>query len=122
IQDDSSDYHQYYIKIERKRLLYPNRVGIAEEKNEHYFIRINRIDLQRIIKFGFLGMLLSITGDLRTHDNSDEKKVEIIAEKIDFMVMPREGNDTHLIESRLMHSESRGYLPSLYVAAMRQVH
>ncbi|OGT44693.1 MAG: hypothetical protein A3E82_05200 [Gammaproteobacteria bacterium RIFCSPHIGHO2_12_FULL_38_11] len=103
LQNDALDYHQYHIEVERKRLLHSHVAGMTEEKIEHYFIRVNHLDLQRIIKFGFLGMLLSVTGDLHSS--------EIIAEKIDFIVIPQEGSN-----------ENRGYVPSLFATALSYVH
>ena len=51
-----------------------------------YHIIINPHDTQRILKFGFPGMVLTVHGDLHTHDGT-----KIIADKIDFMNFP---NDT----------------------------
>ena len=58
----------------------------TQKEISQYHIILNAHDTQRIIKFGFPGMVLTVHGDLCTRDSA-----KIIAEKIDFMNFP---NDT----------------------------
>lgn len=70
---------EHYIFVNRKRICLKNNV----DKQESYRVILSHHDMQRIQKFGFPGMLLTIQGDLRT-----ELSAEIIAEKIEFMDFP----------------------------------
>lgn len=64
------------IIVNRKRICTKNKT----DKLESYRVILNKHDTQRILKFGFPGMLIAIHGDLQSDDCA-----EIIAEKIDFM-------------------------------------
>ncbi|OGT33558.1 MAG: hypothetical protein A3C44_01560 [Gammaproteobacteria bacterium RIFCSPHIGHO2_02_FULL_39_13] len=71
--------HHTTIVVNRQRVCADHKNGVEE----NYHVIINQHDTQRILKFGFPGMLITIHGDFDT-----ENKAAIIAEKIDFMNYP----------------------------------
>jgi len=119
---------QTHILVERKCLRSADN-NLSQEEVDLYSVRVSDVDITRIIKFGYAGMLLSVTGDLRTALNDMDQTMEIIAEKIDFLHIPKSGKFLHLAEEWLFHRENveefvypTGYQPSLYMNAMRNIH
>lgn len=79
------------VMVKRKRYCFDE----CRDKVEHYRVILNYYDAVRIMKFGYLGMMISIRGDLRV-----KIKAEIIAEKIDFTSFPGEAERDVIIHSR----------------------
>ena len=112
---------KYEIVIERDK-------KSDSEKSEFFLVEITLSDFIRIKKFGYMGMLLSISGDLRESD----KNIEIIAEKIDFLPMSKPAKFKSLAESAEKYifdekniqklKKAVGYQSSLYFEAIRNVH
>lgn len=106
--------------LERKRL----------HNTEYYCVHADEIDIARITQFGYLGMLLSVTGDFYSSKNTMSAYPEIVAEKIDFMHMPQEGKfDTvsDIDKAASLQINEKFKIPlsihsSLYAAASRNVH
>ena len=61
-----------------------SRQNFFSDVVEHYRVIVNSIDAYRLLKYGYIGMSLSIQGDLRVI----EERTDVVAEKIDFYDFP----------------------------------
>ena len=86
------------IIINRKRLSSKNKT----DKLENYRVILNTHDAQRILKFGFPGMLIEVHGDLLSDDSA-----EIIADKIDFMNFSN-GNQSQTLTKNMNLADFEG--------------
>ncbi|OGT40569.1 MAG: hypothetical protein A3F12_07530 [Gammaproteobacteria bacterium RIFCSPHIGHO2_12_FULL_38_14] len=72
------------ICIEIKKLKTDYLACLLREETENYQVVINMADANKIIKFGYPGMHLSIIGKLKLQQCL-KNNIRIIAEKIDFV-------------------------------------
>ncbi len=97
-------------------------------QSELFYVHINDEDFFRIHHFGFLGMLLFISGDIQETD----QKIKIIAKKVDFLHIPKPGklnqaislSDDMLFDVKHVATlkNSPGYQSSLYFTALQNMH
>ncbi|EKD77929.1 MAG: hypothetical protein ACD_42C00114G0005 [uncultured bacterium] len=112
----SDETQEKYILVENTQL------------SELFFVHIDQNQFSKIHKFGFVGMLLSIQGELREID----QKIKIVARKIDFLYMPTSGkfdyaqscvDDVVFDEQHIAKlKQSNAYQSRLYYDALRNVH
>lgn len=123
------------IDIDDKKYILLQRADFSGFENkkisgqgELYTILIRDEDFFRVSQFGFIGMLLSISGDLQEFNQS----IEIIAKKIDFIYISALGKYDELIQltdEMLFDAKNieklkkcNSYHGSLYFDALRNVH
>lgn len=79
------------IIVNRRRICSKNKTTKLEE----YRVILNKHDTQRILKFGFPGMVIAVHGDLIS-----SKNMEIIADKIEFMNYS-DGNESQALSNQI---------------------
>lgn len=87
--------HEILVEVTRKRL-YQKPFCSAQENHQ---VIISREDAAKILEYGYLNMILTIRGDLRSHP-----KAVVVADTVEFCILSGSAQHAHLPNFRITDS------------------